>query len=70
MSLYSSPADNISLASAPDPEVSPLVLITYIEHTQMCRSGWGTDGEIRVAATLFQSDILVFSESEALTLLC
>jgi len=39
-------------STAPDPEVSPLVLITYIEHTQMCRSGWGTDREIRVAATL------------------
>jgi len=50
-------------STAPDPEVSPLVLITsYIERTQMCRSGWGTDREIRVAATLFQSDILVFSE--------
>ena len=50
-------------STAPDPEVSPLVLITsYIEHTQMCRSAWGTDREIRMAATLFQSDILVFSE--------
>jgi len=42
---------------------SPLMLITsYNEHAQMCHSVWGTEREIRVAATLFQSDILVFSE--------
>ena len=44
--------------------LSPLSLIvSYIERTKVCsNAAWGTDKEMIVAATLFQTDILVFSQ--------
>ena len=35
---------------------------TYVETSGMCDNAWGTEKEITVAATLFQVDILVFTE--------
>ena len=55
---------SVLLGRAPDADVSPLSLIvSYIERTKVCsNAAWGTDKEMIVAATLFQTDILVFSQ--------
>ena len=37
-------------------------LTTYMKTSGVCRDAWGTEKEIHVAATLFQVDIVIYSE--------